>query len=100
MAKARYITRTIVTTEVKAYYFDNSSDRVESYYTTLSGEHSAETALAYLRYLSKHSEDSEFKNTNFVKASIITVNEEKYRMTEDDFIRYGERLASSSQACE
>ena len=100
MAKARYITRTITTTNVKAYYFDDSSDQVESYSTTLPGEHSAETALAYLRYLSKHSEDPDFKNTNFVKASIISVNEEKYRMTEDDFIMYGEKFDSSSEVSE
>lgn len=100
MAKTRYITRTIITTNVKAYYFDESSDQVASYSTSLPGEHSPETALAYLRYLAKHSEEPDFKNTNFVKASIISVVEDKYRMTEDDFILYGEKVPSSGDQSE
>lgn len=97
MAKTRYITRTITTTKVKAFYFDESTEQVENYSTVIPGEHTADTALAYLRYLAKHSEDPDFKNTNFVKVVIESVIEDKYRMTEDDFIMYGEKCSSDSE---
>lgn len=100
MAKTRYITRTIITTNVRAYYFDESTDQVASYSTSIPGEHSPETALAYLRYQAKHSEGTDFKNTNFVKVSIISVEEDKYRMTEDDFTLYGEKVSHPSEQSE
>lgn len=89
MAKTRYITRTIHSTRITAYYFNEETNEVDSYVTDIPGSHTSETALAYLRYCAKHNRD-EFGDINFVKAGVIKVLVSKRRMSEETFLEHSE----------
>ena len=80
--RERMVTRTIVSTQVKALVFSESKDETIEKVYTLSGEIDKETAKKVLR------KNYETDDESIVKVISIETKEQIYGMSETDFIAH------------
>lgn len=92
MARKRMVTRTITFTTVKATVYDIARDEIKTDEYKLSGEVSSDVALKIIT--------KEHEELRPLKVTEVTVHEELYGMSEEEFIKLADILPARTKVSE
>ena len=92
MARKRMVTRTITFTTVKATVYDIARDEIKTDEYKLSGEVSSDVALKIIT--------KEHEEVRPLKVTEVTVHEELYGMSEEEFIKLADILPARTKVSE
>ena len=92
MARKRMVTRTITSTKVKATVYNIEKDEIQTLEYKLSGELSADDAMKAIT--------KEHTDVRPLKVTEVSVREELYGMTEENFIELAEILPARTKVPE